>query len=218
MHPKGQNEPIFVVGRRYSNRLGEYEVLEIQVDKMRIRYDNGAEQQVSVQIQARIATNMARQASALSPYSATFQHRNDVFFFTLGFLTSRVTILEAFVPPQSVHGFSADYHNIKGSNPSQGQKGLVLHPQGSNKWGSELRTTFRATFDELTHLDFGPDINVLDDPLNPGINVRINNNSFWWKLLGFGFEMGAAQDLDNIRSHIPIKYRNQFDNGLKAGS
>lgn len=214
MEKKGQQEPTFIIGRRYANRIGEYEVLDIKGDKMLIRYDDGNEQQVSVSMQARISENMAREASALSPYSSSQQQREQAFYFSLGFIAHRVTILEAFVPPQSVHGFTEDYINIKGSHP--GQKGLVLHPQGSNKWGSELRITFRATSDELTNLDFGPDVNIVDDPLNTGISFRINNNRLWWRLLAFGFEMGTVQDINNIRTRMPLQYRNQFDLGYNS--
>ena len=209
MQKKEQQQPIFVIGRRYSNRLGEYEVLDIQGDKMLIRYDTGTEQGVSVAMQARIAENMAREASRSSPYGPSQHQREQLFYSSLGFLARRVTVLEAFVPPQSVRGFSEDYINIKGSRP--GQKGLVLHPQGSNKWGSELRVTFKATPDELINLDFGPDVTIVDAPLNTGISFRINNNRLWWRLLSFGFEMGTYQDISNIRSHIPPHYRNQFD-------
>jgi hypothetical protein len=44
----------FVVGARYRNEHGEYEVLGIEGEKMLIRYDDGKQQLVTVAIQARI--------------------------------------------------------------------------------------------------------------------------------------------------------------------
>jgi len=48
----------FQLGGRYMNRLGEYEVLSIDGERMTIRYDDGSEQTVKVEIQARIWKNI----------------------------------------------------------------------------------------------------------------------------------------------------------------
>lgn len=49
----------FIVGGRYAHRRAEYEVLELKGKTMRVRYDDGTEQDLSIEIQTRIATNMA---------------------------------------------------------------------------------------------------------------------------------------------------------------
>lgn len=51
-------DELFEVGRKYRNRDGRYEVLEINGDKMLIRYDDGRTQRVTVRIQERIWRNM----------------------------------------------------------------------------------------------------------------------------------------------------------------
>lgn len=86
------------------------------------------------------------------------------------------------------------------------------------KWGCELGVTFRATPEEVDLLDFGTDVNVVDDPLNPNISWRINNNGLWWRLLKFGFEMGNQQNKNIIEAGIPNKYRQHFSQGYEAAS
>lgn len=202
----------FVVGGRYANRKGEYEVLEIHGDKMKVRYDDDTEQELSMEIQARIATNMTLETARLAPYKSS-EARNQQFFFSLGFLVARATNLEAFVPEHALNGFTSNHMLAKGRKPMSNQRGLVIHPPKVGKWGCELRVTFLAIPDEVDLLDFGPDVNIVDDPMNPNVSWRINNNGLWWRLLKFGFEMGNWQNKDVIEAGIPNKYREHFGRG-----
>ena len=211
-------EPVFVVGGRYANRKGEYEVLALRGENMLIRYDDGTEQEVSLELQSRIASNMAIEASIIAPYDIAQKQRNDLFFFTLGFLTNRATMLEAIIPPHALAGFVQDYSRLKGAKPREGQVGFYVHQLGVDKWGCELRTTFRADCRELANLEFGPNVNVVKDPANLDVSWRINNNGFWWKLLKLGFEMGTSQDANRIRKNVPFQYREQFNKGYNAAS
>lgn len=208
----------FVIGRRYFNRKGQYEVLRIDGNNMLIKYDDGTEQTVSIAIQSRIAENMAINASIKSPYPTNLQSRNEQFFFTLGFLAHKATMLEAIIPVHTEIGFSDDYLQLKGIKPKHGQDGYYVHKPGTDKWGCELRITFQAKKQDCDNLDFGPDVHCVDDPANPGIRWRINNNGFWWKLLAFGFEMGSVQNFVNIIKNIPQAYRKQFDSGYSVVS
>lgn len=56
--------PSYVVGRRYRNRHGAYQVLSIEGDRMVIRYDSGEEAEVTVEMQALIAANMQAERDA----------------------------------------------------------------------------------------------------------------------------------------------------------
>jgi hypothetical protein len=204
---------VFIVGSRYANRNGEYEILSIDGDKMLIRYDDGTSQEVSVSTQARISKNMAIEASLVSPYHISQEAKNKKFYESIGFLASHATMLEAIVPPHSLKGFVKDYSNIKGTNPRDGQAGFYVHNPYADKWGCELRVTFSATKIERDNLILGPDVNIVIDPANTN-SWRINNNGFWWSLLRFGFEMGYKQNIAIIRNSIPSKYRENFDNGV----
>ncbi|GEM_PF-6589641 len=54
-------EACFVVGGRYKNLKGSYKILEIEGQKMKVRYDNElAEQILDIQTQKRIIENMER--------------------------------------------------------------------------------------------------------------------------------------------------------------
>jgi hypothetical protein len=179
---------------------------------MRVRYDDNTEQELTVDMQARIATNMALEAAQLAPYKSS-EARNQRFFFSLGFLAARATNLEAFVPEHALGGFLSSYAQIKGQKPITNQRGLYIHEPQVGKWGCELRTTFLATSEEVDALDLGPDVNIVDDPFKPGVSWRINNNGLWWRLLKFGFEMGNQQDKNAIETRIPNKYRQHFRQG-----
>lgn len=212
-----KHQSAFLVGSRYANRHGEYEVLSINGDKMLIRYDDGTSHEVSVSTQARISQNMALEANRVSPYPTSQEARNQQFYESVGFLAVRATMLEAIIPPHSLGGFTSDYANIKGVAPRSGQPGFYVHNPLADKWGCELRITFAATENEIGALDFGPSVNIVVDPANVN-RWRINNNGFWWDLLRFGFEMGNIQNAGVIRSLIPFQYRNPFDAGVNRGS
>lgn len=52
----------FVVGQRYSNRIGEYEVVELKAPLLQIRYtENGRLQDVEIELQERIVKNLQRE-------------------------------------------------------------------------------------------------------------------------------------------------------------
>lgn len=205
----------FIVGGRYANRRGEYEVLQIKGNTMKVLYDDNTEQELTIDIQAKIATNMALEAAQLAPYKSS-EARNQQFFFSLGFLAAQATNLDAFVPEHALSGFISNYALVKGRKPMTNQRGLYRHKPGVSKWGCELRVTFLATSAEVDVLDFGPDVNIVDDPFKPGVSWRINNNSLWWRLLKFGFEMGDQQDKNAIEARIPNKYRAHFRQGYAA--
>lgn len=207
----------FIVGGRYANRLGEYEVLAINGDRMFIRYDNGPSQEVSVSLQVRISRNMALETTLVSPYPVSQDERNQRFFQSIGFLAVRASLLEAIVPPHSLDGFIRDYSTVKGAVPRSGQTGFYVHNPRADKWGCELRITFEANEGEKGDLDFGPSVNIVVNPANVN-SWRINNNGFWWALLRFGFEMGSTQHLGTLRALIPLQYRNHFDSGVNRAS
>jgi hypothetical protein len=208
----------FLVGGRYANRRGEYEVLSISGDKLVIRYDDGVTQEVSISTQARIYQNMALEAAAISPYPDTQAARTQAFYESVGFLAMRSTMLEAIVPPHSLDGFVRDYMNVKGVAPKSGQSGFYVHDPSADKWGCELRITFAAAENETGGLDFGPGVDIVFNPANEN-SWRINNNGLWWRLLKLGFEMGkAAQNVGIVRSLIHFQLRGYFDAGVhRAG-
>jgi len=63
------NEVAFEIGGRFSNRNGQYEVLEINGDKLRVRYEkDGIENILSMEMQKRIIANMSLQQKRETPH------------------------------------------------------------------------------------------------------------------------------------------------------
>jgi len=206
----------FLIGGRYRNRIGEYEVLDINDDYLRVRYDDGREDNLDARVQARIIQNMRLETQRISPYpSEDADNKNHTFFQSLGFLAKRVTMLEAIVHPRAQAGFVETYRSIVGRSPSVGQDGYYVHEPEADKWGNELRVTFDASGEEIEELDLGPDVEIVVNPSAYGYSWRINRNAFWWYLLRLGFKMGHAQDIQLIRAKIPHSYLNDFDEGIR---
>jgi len=207
----------FLVGGRYLNRNGEYEVVEIRGDTLRVVYDDGTTADLNARMQAQIAQAMRRGARAVEPYSGgAMDNRNRSFFRALGFLAVRATMLEAIVHPNAQSGFVQTYQMMTGRRPYEGQDGYYVHDPNADKWGNELRVTFAASVDECDGLEFGQGVNVVTNPSAPGTSWRINKNAFWWLLLQLGFRMGSAQDSNEIRGRIPPCYWVDYDAGVLA--
>ena len=206
----------FLIGGRYRNRQSEYEVVDFVDGQLQVLYDDGSEGFLDAAIQARIISNMEREITAFEPYHGTGAPAgNRQFFRTLGFLASRITMMEAIVPPKAQRGFVQTYRAITGNRPRDGVVGYYVHYERVDKWGNELRITFDASQDELQGLDFGPGVEVVVNPGNVGISWRINRNAFWWNLLRVGFKMGNHQNVGTIRQGVPQAYRSEFDIGVR---
>ena len=211
------NARSFLIGGRYRNRRGEYEVMDVVGNQLHVVYNDGAEDVLDAIVQERIMRNIALETTAVAPYrNAGALDRNRRYFRSLGFLASRVTMMEAIVHPKAQAGFVDTYRTIVGRPPQVGAIGYYVHQQEVDKWGNELRITFDASATELQVLDFGPGVAAVENPSGAETSWRINRNSFWWDLLRVGFRMGNHQILDEIRDSIPQEYRGEFDDGTKA--
>ena len=56
----------FLIGQQYENRKGAYEVLEIQGDAMRIRWNDGEEADTTATMQSHIIDRMRRELERLT--------------------------------------------------------------------------------------------------------------------------------------------------------
>ena len=209
----------FLVGGRYRNRNGTYEVLEISGNQLRVIYDSGDQADLNAEIQNRIIRNIERETAVFEPYSGTDSStRNREYFRTIGFLASRISMMEAIVPHRARAGFSETYRQLTRIRPSEGEGGYYPHGPEIDKWGNELRITFDASQTELQSLDFGPEVGAVVNPSKVGSSWRINNNFFWWELIRLGFRMGPGQSVDLMRDGIPEAYRDDFEYGLTLGN
>lgn len=206
------DHPFFIIGKRYRNRNGGYEVLDIDSTGMHIRYDDGTEQTITnLDLQQRIVQNVRIDTQQHLPYPKDQDVLNHRYIFTLGFLAGRGRF-EAIVPPKSRTGFEQSYRALKGEAPQPGQDMYYLHKERDvDKWGSELRITFATSQSELDRLAFGPNVVTVRSPNG---ERRINNNGLIWRLWEIGFQLGAVQQPHTIRANLPSAFLPDFDAGL----
>lgn len=76
-----------------------------------------------------------------------------------------------------------------------------------DKWGAELR----IYFPDQGVLEFPPSVEIREG--NKTGQLRINNNGFWWQLIGAGFRLGTGHALGRIRDSVPPSFRARFDAG-----
>jgi len=203
----------FAVGETYSNRQRQYTLLSIQGTKLLVRFDDGSTGTLDAEVQRRIITNMALELKTLTrgvdPRNLDLRRK---FIFSIGFLAASVD-LQAEVPPQSRASFERKYIDIKGRSIPPTVTGYYpLIGDDINKWGPELRIYFYATEAELDELYFGEYVDVRDG--TQSAQYRINNNAFFYQLLGMGFDFGPDQDVNRIRQSIPASLRGDFDRGV----
>lgn len=202
---------MFEVGGRYRNRVGWYEVLDIDEPNMRIRYEfDSSEHTFDIDMQRRIVSKIIREEESVTPFEELDDNKR--YFKTLGYLAINGYI-EAFIPQRNKSGFDRTYKDIKGRLPQNDQPGYCIHDSNINKWGTEMRLSFRIPERiSLDELSFGPSANIVRSPNDN--ELRINNNGFCWGLLQLGFELkGAEHDIQKIESQIPERYIEAFHQG-----
>ncbi len=201
----------FLVGQRYRNRKGEYEVVEMKNNEMKVRYDGGQTETLDLSIQARIFENM--QSEELSKTKKlSVKPQNQQFYWSLGFLLARKPNLIAFIPQHALRAFENRFYDATGRELSDNEKGIIIHPPKTDKRWYELRVTFTARANELYLLNFGDDVNIVEgSPDNKLWNI--NNNRFFLRLLEFNFSTGSQQDKTNIERAIPNQYFAAFKEG-----
>lgn len=200
-----QNHP-FIVGERYADRIGEYTVIAIKGDLLKIKYDDGKEAEGGIEIKARIFKNILNEHRHFHPI------QSQGYFFFLGYLAAHAE-LHAEVPPQSQPGFEENYLMLVGVRPKlHVDNYFPIHIVTTwDKWGPELR----IYFPEVKHnVDLPPGVD-LKAGNEPGI-LRVNNNQFWWTLIKLGFRLGKQHDVAKIRSTIPPKFQTDFGAGMNS--
>jgi len=207
----------FFVGQRYRNRKGEYEVLQFQGDSMKVRYDDGSEQILSIAAQSTIFENMQREEMLTkSSKKPSAKPQNQQFYWSLGFLLARNPNLIAFIPQHALDSFKDKFLDATGRELLDNEKGITIHPPGTDKRWYELRVTFTARANELYLLNFGHDVNIVEG--SPDSKLwNINNNRFFLGLLEFNFSTGSQQNKASIESAIPNQYIGSFKEGYSRG-
>jgi len=221
----------------YENRIGQYMVIKIQETKMLVEYITGErvgktqELETKGQKKAHVHLLQEKQEQAekekwekyldsdISPkekkqiiqrLSAKLGgyidfDPSDETYFTLGYLANNsklwaeigVIYLQAFnIEYYQMTGISADPY-IPKNKPNQ----------------LELRISFSTPSQQTgSKMKFPCDVNIC----NYGEKTIINNCSYFWKLIDYGFRIGNYQMPDRIIEQLPENKRNGFMVGMAA--
>lgn len=97
-------------------------------------------------------------------------------YSSIGFILRKQPQLVAFVPPQAQDDFFDKFREATGRNPYPDEPGLVLHPEGTNKYWHECRISFNATEQETWRLFLGDDLLVAG---RDNTHWNVNNKLFF---------------------------------------
>lgn len=206
----------FETGSKYTNRLQSYTVKAVNGDFMSVEYDDGSLATLSIPIQSRVIDNMVREETHPSSTKRPTQ-KTEGYYFTLGFIASRLQALHAFVPHHAVYDFQDDYANATGQELAKNQPGVTLHPEDTNKWWTELRISLIATRTELHLLTLGRGIQPVLGTPDDEHHWNINSKPLVLDMLALGFRFGPSQDRAQILGIVPDPFKGSFRAGLKRG-
>lgn len=130
---------------------------------------------------------------------------------SIGFVLERLQTMIVFVPWKAKDDFNEKYYDAVGRLPHDDEQGLIIHPEGVNKYWTECRVIFRATERETLSLFLGYSWIVKGSDDN---HWNINNNQFFFRLLSLGFRLGTKQDKNYIKANIPLKFATSFEEGI----
>ena len=136
------------------------------------------------------------------------------FCSSIGFILARQVKLLAFVPPKAKNEFFDRYEEATGQIITGNEQGLVLHPEGTNKYWYESRIIFKATERETLRLFlFCGDIVKGSDKEH----WNLNSNDVFFELLRLGFQLGGNQPIESIKANIPTSFQLSFQDGFTRG-
>jgi len=214
---------VFEVGLWYENNLGKYQVLAVNGDALAVRYTDGCERILSVDLQARIQARLKARDGELSPSGLPRRVRSYKWvagraYLTMGFFSIRCSRLGANLTADKAQEFKDEYFSIKGAALSDDQDGISFLRDGANQWGNQGVMRFHARETELALLSFSRQGNV-PYPVSGADDLwEVKDIGFLFFLLGHGFELGGKQAKDVITSKIPQMQRGFFDKGVEHGS
>ncbi len=130
---------------------------------------------------------------------------------SIGFVVGRLQTMVAFIPWKARDDFNDKFYDTVGRMPYPDEQGLVIHPEGINKYWTECRIIFQATERETLALFLGHNWIVQGADAN---HWNINNNALFFRLLSLGFRLGTKQDKEAIKSHIPPQFTVYFEEGV----
>jgi len=204
---------IFEVGQFYKNNIGTYEVLSIHGDTMDVHYSDGHRQILSIAIQSRICVNRSLTQSVELPKFKRHISYDYSDYWTLGFLTARLTYLQYKVQYDNRDKARDNYFDATGEELDTVETGVFYYPKDTNQWGNQGVITFRANEGELHLLKF----NSKPSSINSPNTYVVSDIRYLHFMLENGFKLGAHQNNGKLTNLIPIENRNAFNKGYNWG-
>lgn len=200
---------MFEVGCTYKNRIGEYQVLKTNGDSMTVRYSDGKTCCLSMELQSRIMDNMAQPVS--NTKRGIYKKIGDKAYWTMGYLLAHKASLSASLTYDKGDEFKDDYYEATGKILGDDRHGIAHVTKGVDQWSNQGRVRFESNDVDINLLEFTSERN---NPYPVSDNqYEVTDIKFLFFLLQHGFDIGASQDVDVIKSKIPGIYRRSFLDG-----
>ena len=130
----------------------------------------------------------------------------DEFYYSLGWLAKHAGTVTAALPDYLESSFIGHFGSTEHCRVVDSKK---RYPSG---WTAQWAWSFTIPFKKPKQVGTIPAF--LSDKLNP-IGNKVSDTSFIWDLVdNYGFQFGKTQDIDKIRSHVPVSCLAAFEAGL----
>ncbi len=200
----------FNVGDKYHLGKGAFEVIEVGVEKLTLKWEDGAISQLPITtVNDAIQNKMFRDKNKITlsgTYNTSDSKEN--YYRTLGFLAKHGRII-ARVTPKTEHNFVNKYIDIKDEYPYE-LDGYEVDTC-LNTWSNVIRIIFSTKNISSLNMFSFPNSPVLGS----GDHDMIINNLEWgFGLFEMGFGLGTNHNIEEIESNIPDEYIKYFKEGL----
>lgn len=155
----------------------------------------------------------ATKAKALKDFEVRSQavsvpNAADEFYYSLGWLAKHAGTVTAALPDYLESAFIQRFGT---EAPRRVMDSKKRYPSG---WTAQWTWSFTISFKKPKQVGAIPAF--LTDKLNPA-GKMVSDTSFVWDLVdNYGFQFGKKQDVENIRSYVPVDCLASFEAGLLA--
>lgn len=136
-----------------------------------------------------------------------------------GFLVGRKAHLYAHIREPELLEFINRYNDEAGellSSVDEGS-GYCVEPAEMNKWATSMTVSVNATDGEMLSASAYSALPMEVEVKRNGAQWVVYSSDVAWRLIGYGFRLGAEQNAERIREQIPAAVHGEFDVGLALG-
>jgi hypothetical protein len=192
----------------HTNLANAYKACEETAKQLAIEAEKQAEAEKKAEEKYQKMKDKAiKEFEDLTQQAKTSLSTVDEFYYALGWLTNHVGSVSAAIPDYLEFAFEQHF----GTDACPRVVDTKKRTSGgfAYQWGIGMTARLRSK-------DLGIVPAILTQYLNPA-GKALTNTSFIWDLIEtYGFKFGKKQDINHIRSKVPTKYINSFNDGLTA--